>query len=63
MSNPCCWACRSPTGVCLSRWTCEHHVEAERTENANDQARKTYNNPTQDRAIANVMRSTKPRKG
>ena len=61
-SDVCCWACRSPTGVCLTRRTCEHHLKAERAENADDQARKLYNNPTQDRAIANVMRSQR-RKG
>lgn len=52
----CCWACRSPTGVCLTRWQCEHHREAERAADANDRARQTVRRPTEDQAIRNITR-------
>ena len=56
MSDPCCALCRHMTGICLSRGSCEHHKIAQAQDEANHQTRKTYNNPTQDKAIANVMR-------
>lgn len=56
MSDPCCWACRSPTGVCLSRYACAHHKEADAQDEANARARRTYRDRTAEQAIANVMR-------
>lgn len=50
----CCFICRTPFGCAAPN--CEHHIEARRTADADDKARKLYNNPTQDKAIANVMR-------
>lgn len=54
--DACCYVCRSATGVCLTRWKCEHHLEARRNEDADDRARQTIRRPTEDQAIANVMR-------
>jgi hypothetical protein len=56
MSDVCCYVCRGAFGVCLTGYRCSHHVETRRTEDADDKARRLYNNPTQDKAIANVMR-------
>jgi hypothetical protein len=56
MNDVCCWACRSPTGVCLSRYACQHHKEAEALDEASHRARRTHRTPTEDQAIANVMR-------
>ena len=50
----CCFLCRSQFGCMNSK--CEHHVIARRTDDADDNARRLYRNPTQDQAIANVMR-------
>lgn len=56
MSDRCCFTCRGAFGICLTGYHCEHHLTARRTEDADDQARRLYNNPTQDKAIANVIR-------
>jgi hypothetical protein len=56
MADSCCFACKSAFGICLTGYRCDHHVEARRTEDADDHARRLYRNPTQDEAIANVMR-------
>ncbi len=61
MSDPCCALCRGPHGICLSRHSCQHHKIAQAQDDANHRARKLYNNPTQDKAIANVMRGRKER--
>jgi len=59
MSGACCALCRTPSGVCLSRWQCAHHREAEAQEDANHAARQTIRDPTSRRAIANIMRATR----
>lgn len=56
MTDACCHVCRSQFGVCLTGYRCDHHVTARITEDADDRARQLYRNPTQDEAIANVMR-------
>lgn len=58
-SDICCYTCRSQFGVCLTGYRCEHHVAARIRDDANDRARRLYRNPTQDEAIANVMRETR----
>ena len=61
MSDPCCWACRSPTGVCLARYACEHHRVAEAQDEARHQAGRTIRDPTGDTAIRNIMRGKRAR--
>ena len=56
----CCWACKTPYGC--GRPTCEHHREFAKQDDADDRARRTVRRPTEDKAIANVMRSSR-RKG
>lgn len=56
MADICCYTCRSQFGICLTGYRCDHHVAARITEDADDHARRLYRNPTQDEAIANVMR-------
>ena len=55
MSDPCCALCKSVPGVCLSRYQCEHHKQAEAQADANHAARQTIRDPTAARAIRNVM--------
>lgn len=62
MTDNCCHLCKGPHGICLSRYQCQHHQEADAQDEANNRARRTYNNPTQDRAIANVMRARNPKR-
>lgn len=52
--NPCCWACRTPYGC--GRPECEHHIKARQQQDADDRARRVIRRPTEDKAIANVMR-------
>ena len=52
----CCWACKSPTGVCLSRYACEHHRVAEAQDAAIHQSTRQYRDPTGDQAVNNIMR-------
>jgi hypothetical protein len=56
VSDPCCHLCKGAHGICLSRFQCNHHIEADKQDDANHRARQLYYNPTQDTAIANVMR-------
>jgi len=62
MTDTCCHVCRSQFGVCLTGYRCEHHISARITEDADDRARRLYNNPTQDQAIENVMREKRRRR-
>lgn len=57
----CCWACKSTHGICRNAH-CDHHLRAREQDEADDRARRTVRRPTEDKAIANVMRSTR-RKG
>lgn len=57
--DPCCFACKSSTGICLTRFQCEHHKEADRRDEANHRARKTHRDPTGDRAAARADRARK----
>lgn len=61
-SDNCCFLCKGAHGICLARGTCEHHIKARQQDEANDRARRTIRRPTEDKAIANVMRSDR-RKG
>lgn len=58
----CCFLCRGAHGICLTRGTCDHHIKTRGQDEADDRARRTIRRPTEDKAIANVMRSTR-RKG
>ncbi|MFS0715497.1 hypothetical protein ABC337_04875 [Arthrobacter sp. 1P04PC] len=60
MSDRCCHVCRGAFGVCLTGYRCDHHIITRQTEDADDNARRTYRNPTQDEAIRNVMREQRP---
>jgi len=55
-STSCCWLCRGPHGLCLNH-RCEHHVAADKQDEANERARRTVRRPTEDQAIHNVMRA------
>lgn len=57
----CCHLCKGPHGICLSRHACEHHKIAQAQDDANHKARQTVRRPTEDKAIANVMRGRKER--
>lgn len=57
--DPCCWACKHPSGVCLTRGGCEHHKEAIKRQDADDKARRTVRRPTEDAAIRNITRDEK----
>jgi hypothetical protein len=61
MSDSCCVLCRTPTGVCASKYACEHHKLAQAQEDANHRARRTHRDPTADQAIRNITRPTKPK--
>jgi hypothetical protein len=54
--DPCCTLCRHSTGVCLSRHTCEHHLEAQAQDDANHRATRTIRDPTGETAIRNITR-------
>jgi hypothetical protein len=56
MADTCCHLCRGAYGICLTGYRCDHHVRARITEDADDKARRTVRRPTEDQAIANVMR-------
>jgi hypothetical protein len=56
MADVCCFTCKGAYGICLTGYRCEHHVTTRRTEDADDKARRTVRRPTEDQAIANVMR-------
>lgn len=58
----CCFICRGAHGICLTRGTCDHHIKARQQDEADDRARRTIRRPTEDKAIANVMRASQ-RKG
>ena len=62
MIDPCCFACRTPSGICLTAFTCAHHREAEAQDEANARARRTHRSPTEDQAIANIMRAQKQKR-
>lgn len=55
--DPCCYLCRTPYGCALRH--CEHHKIAQAQDDANHKARQTVRRPTEDKAIANVMRERK----
>ena len=57
MSDPCCILCRHPTGICLSKFSCEHHVTAQKQDDANHRASRTIRDPVGDQAVNNVMRA------
>lgn len=61
MSDNCCALCKGPHGICLSRHSCQHHKEAQAQDDANHRARQTVRRPTEDQAIANVMRDRRER--
>lgn len=59
--DPCCVLCKSALGICLSKHRCHHHKEAQAQDDANHKARQTVRRPTEDQAIANVMRDKRNR--
>ena len=58
-ADNCCFLCRGAHGICLTRGTCDHHVKARQQDEADDRARRTVRRPTEDKAIANVMRASR----
>ena len=59
--DPCCFLCKGAHGICLSRGQCEHHKLAQAQDEADARARRTYRDPTADRAIRNATRKPKPK--
>jgi len=57
MADPCCFICRGPHDICLSRGTCGHHVKARAQDDANHKARQTVRDPTGETAVRNIMRT------
>lgn len=57
----CCWACRTPFGCGMP--SCEHHQEYAAQEEADAKARRVVRRPTEDKAIANIMREQRRKKG
>ena len=62
VTDACCALCKGPHGICLSRYTCQHHKEADAQDEANARARRTHRSPTEDQAIANIMRAQKQKR-
>ena len=62
MIDPCCFACRTPSGICLTAFTCAHHREAEAQDEANARARRTHSDPTADAAIRAAMATRNPKR-
>ncbi|QIG57728.1 hypothetical protein PP358_gp57 [Arthrobacter phage Shoya] len=60
MADSCCALCRTPSGVCASRYACQHHKVFQAQDEADARARRTHRDPTADQAIANAMRDTIP---
>jgi hypothetical protein len=58
----CCFICKHPSGICLTRHTCDHHKDTRKRQDADDKARSTVRRPTEDAAIRNITRDEK-RKG
>ena len=54
--SPCCALCRTPSGVCASKYACEHHRVYDAQEEANHRARSSRRDPTATQAINNVMK-------
>jgi hypothetical protein len=61
-ADPCCVLCRHSTGVCLSRHSCEHHIEAQAQDDANHRATRTIRDPTGETAIRNITRERRSKK-
>ena len=55
MSGACCSLCKGAHGICLSRYQCQHHKEADAQDEINHRTRRTHNDPTADAAIAAAM--------
>lgn len=58
--DPCCWLCKTPSGICATKRTCEHHQIAARL--TKEAGRLTYPDPVGDRAARNVDRQRKKRR-
>lgn len=39
-SGPCCAKCKTPFGVCATKWTCDHHRDSARAQAAADSWRE-----------------------
>ena len=59
--DACCFLCRGVHGICLTAYGCEHHKLAQAQDEADARARRTYRDPTADRAIRNTTRKPKPK--
>lgn len=56
-TDTCCFVCKSPSGVCLTRFKCQHHIEARREQDEEDRNYNLgYNDPTGNAAVRNIMR-------
>jgi|GEM_PF-3990699 len=53
--DACCYLCKSATGICLTRFQCEHHKAVRRRDNATGRT-TTYPDPTGNEAVSRVMR-------
>jgi len=62
MTDRCCHLCRSHTGICLTRFQCDHHQAFADQEERDHRARRTYLDTTADQAIANADRDLQRRR-
>jgi transposase-like protein len=58
----CCAACKGAHGICLSRYTCNHHLEADAQDEINHRTRQTYSDPTANAAIRAAMAARNPKR-
>ena len=56
IDDPCCILCSHVTGICRSRYACQHHKDAQKQDDANHRARLTVRDPTGNAAVGNIMR-------
>lgn len=57
-SDSCCFICRSGTGICLTKYQCDHHREARREQDEEDRNYNLgYSDPTGNAAVRNAMRA------
>lgn len=55
--DPCCFMCSTPSGVCASRYRCQHHIDVRREQDRADRGTSIgYSDPTGWTAVNNVMK-------
>ena len=57
--DPCCFLCKTPSGVCATARKCDHHTAARLRFEA---GRLTYRDPTGEKAVGNIMREQRKKR-